>query len=193
MRRIPFLACVAIMATASSTGIAAAGPVRDLYSNGAFGLPWNAGKSDIQSRFPGGSWAEDDKGRPKYCAPTRQTLLKLPAQFQSKEMCFLIGTDGTLASATATLEPSLQSLLAIVNRCRTTFGDFDAVVRDQQAIQSRSTAMLWTRESPFVVRVESQNDADGRPLVVTYTVADEANLYTSGASKVATAADQLKK
>ena len=34
MRRIPFLACVAIMATASSTGIAAAGPVRDLYSNG---------------------------------------------------------------------------------------------------------------------------------------------------------------
>ena len=193
MRRIPFLACVAIMATATSTGIASAGPVRDLYSNGAFGLPWNAGKADIQSRFPGGNWAEDDKGRPKYCAPSRQTLLKLPAQFQSKEMCFLIGTDGTLASATATLEPSLQSLLAIVNRCRTTFGDFDAVVRDQQAIQSRSTAMLWTRDAPYVVRLESQNDSDGRPLVVTYTVADEANLYTSGASKVATAADPLKK
>ena len=193
MRRIPFLACVAIMATATSTGIASAGPVRDLYSNGAFGLPWNAGKADIQSRFPGGNWAEDDKGRPKYCAPSRQTLLKLPAQFQSKEMCFLIGTDGTLASATATLEPSLQSLLAIVNRCRTTFGDFDAVVRDQQAIQSRSTAMLWTRDAPYVVRVESQNDTDGRPLVVTYTVADEANLYTAGASKVSTVPDPVKK
>ena len=193
MRRIPFLACVAIMATATSTGIASAGPVRDLYSNGAFGLPWNAGKADIQSRFPGGNWAEDDKGRPKYCAPSRQTLLKLPAQFQSKEMCFLIGTDGTLASATATLDPSLQSLLAIVNRCRTTFGDFDAVVRDQQAIQSRSTAMLWTRDAPYVVRIESQNDTDGRPLVVTYTVADEANLYTAGASKVSTVPDPVKK
>ena len=193
MRRIPFLACVAIMATATSTGIASAGPVRDLYSNGAFGLPWNAGKADIQSRFPGGNWAEDDKGRPKYCAPSRQTLLKLPAQFQSKEMCFLIGTDGTLASATATLEPSLQSLLAIVNRCRTTLGDFDAVVRDQQAIQSRSTAMLWTRDAPYVVRIESQNDTDGRPLVVTYTVADEANLYTAGASKVSTVPDPVKK
>lgn len=193
MRRIPFLASVAIMAVTSSTGIAAAGPVRDLYSNGAFGLPWNAGKADIQSRFPGGNWGEDDKGRPKYCAASRQTLLKLPAQFQSKEMCFLIGTDGTLASATATLEPSLQSLLAIVNRCRTTFGDFDAVVRDQQAIQSRSTAMLWTRDAPYVVRIESQNDPDGRPLVVTYTVADEANLYTAGASKVSTVPDPGKK
>lgn len=193
MHRIPFLACVAIMAVTSTTGIAAAGPVRDLYSNGAFGLPWNAGKADIQSRFPGGNWGEDDKGRPKYCTASRQTLLKLPAQFQSKEMCFLIGTDGTLASATATLEPSLQSLLAIVNRCRTTFGDFDAVVRDQQAIQSRSTAMLWTRDAPYVVRIESQNDPDGRPLVVTYTVADEANLYTSGASKVSTVPDPGKK
>ena len=82
------------------------------------------------------------------------------------------------------MDPSLPSLLAIVNRCRTTFGDFDAVVRDQQAIQSRSTAMLWTRDAPYVVRVESDNDPDGRPLVVTYTVADEANLYTGGAAKV---------
>ena len=193
MRRIPFLACVTIVAVASYSSVAAAGSVRDQYSKGAFGLPWNAGKADIQSKFPGGNWTEDDKGRPKYCAASRQTLLKLPAQFQSKEMCFLIGTDGTLASATATLDPSLQSLLAIVNRSRTTFGDFDAVVRDQQAIQSRSTAMLWTRESPFVVRVESQNDTDGRPLVVTYTVADEANLYTAGASKVSTVPDSAKK
>lgn len=193
MRRIPFLACVAIVAVASYSSVAAAGSVRDQYSKGAFGLPWNAGKADIQSKFPGGNWTEDDKGRPKYCAASRQTLLKLPAQFQSKEMCFLIGTDGTLASATATLDPSLQSLLAIVNRSRTTFGDFDAVVRDQQAIQSRSTAMLWTRDAPYVVRVESQNDSDGRPLVVTYTVADEANLYTAGASKVSTVPDSTKK
>ena len=193
MRRIPFLACVAIVAVASYSSVAAAGSVRDQYSKGAFGLPWNAGKADIQSKFPGGNWTEDDKGRPKYCAASRQTLLKLPAQFQSKEMCFLIGTDGTLASATATLDPSLQSLLAIVNRSRTTFGDFDAVVRDQQAIQSRSTAMLWTRDAPYVVRVESQNDSDGRPLVVTYTVADEANLYTAGASKVSTVPDSAKK
>lgn len=193
MRRIPFLACVAIVAVASYSSVAAAGSVRDQYSKGAFGLPWNAGKADIQSKFPGGNWTEDDKGRPKYCAASRQTLLKLPAQFQSKEMCFLIGTDGTLASATATLDPSLQSLLAIVNRSRTTFGDFDAVVRDQQAIQSRSTAMLWTRDAPYVVRVESQNDSDGRPLVVTYTVADEANLYTAGASKVSTVPDSTRK
>lgn len=193
MRRIPFLACVTIVAVASYSSVAAAGSVRDQYSKGAFGLPWNAGKADIQSKFPGGNWTEDDKGRPKYCAASRQTLLKLPAQFQSKEMCFLIGTDGTLASATATLDPSLQSLLAIVNRSRTTFGDFDAVVRDQQAIQSRSTAMLWTRDAPYVVRVESQNDTDGRPLVVTYTVADEANLYTAGASKVSTVPDSAKK
>ena len=193
MRRIPFLACVAIVAVASYSSVAAAGSVRDQYSKGAFGLPWNAGKADIQSKFPGGNWTEDDKGRPKYCAASRQTLLKLPAQFQSKEMCFLIGTDRTLASATATLDPSLQSLLAIVNRSRTTFGDFDAVVRDQQAIQSRSTAMLWTRDAPYVVRVESQNDSDGRPLVVTYTVADEANLYTAGASKVSTVPDSSKK
>ena len=193
MRRIPFLACVTIVAVASYSSVAAAGSVRDQYSKGAFGLPWNAGKADIQSKFPGGNWTEDDKGRPKYCAASRQTLLKLPAQFQSKEMCFLIGTDGTLASATATLDPSLQSLLAIVNRSRTTFGDFDAVVRDQQAIQSRSTAMLWTRDAPYVVRVESQNDSDGRPLVVTYTVADEANLYTAGASKVSTVPDSAKK
>ena len=193
MRRIPFLACVTIVAVASYSSVAAAGSVRDQYSKGAFGLPWNAGKADIQSKFPGGNWTEDDKGRPKYCAASRQTLLKLPAQFQSKEMCFLIGTDGTLASATATLDPSLQSLLAIVNRSRTTFGDFDAVVRDQQAIQSRSTAMLWTRDAPYVVRVESQNDSDGRPLVVTYTVADEANLYTAGASKVSTVPDSTRK
>ena len=193
MRRIPFLACVTIVAVASYSSVAAAGSVRDQYSKGAFGLPWNAGKADIQSKFPGGNWTEDDKGRPKYCAASRQTLLKLPAQFQSKEMCFLIGTDGTLASATATLDPSLQSLLAIVNRSRTTFGDFDAVVRDQQAIQSRSTAMLWTRDAPYVVRIESQNDTDGRPLVVTYTVADEANLYTAGASKVSTVPDSAKK
>ncbi|MFO1394992.1 MAG: hypothetical protein U1F09_14635 [Steroidobacteraceae bacterium] len=186
MRRTSFLACVAVAAALSYTGIASAGAVRDVYANGAYGLPWNADKGAIEARYPGGKWDQDDKGHPRYCVASHQTLLKLPAQFQSQQLCFLIGKDGTLASAAAVLQPSLQSLLAIVNRCRTTFGDFDSVVRDQQAIQSRSTAMLWTRESPYVVRVESQNDPNGSPLVVTYTVADEANLYTDGAAKVAT-------
>jgi hypothetical protein len=44
--------------------------------------------------------------------------------------------------------------------------------------------MLWTKDRPYVVRVKSENDPDGRPLIVTYTVADEANLYTGGAAAV---------
>jgi hypothetical protein len=71
-----------------------------------------------------------------------------------------------------------------VNRCRTTFGDFDAVVRDETAIQSRSNAMLWTTEGRYVVQVESQNNEVGSPTRVAFTVADEANLYTEGAKKV---------
>jgi hypothetical protein len=187
MRRFPVLACVTVLASLSCPAHASTGAVRDLYRSGVFNLPWNANKDTIQAKYPGGKWDRDDKGHDRYCAASRQTLLKLPPPHQSRELCFLIGSDGTLASATAVMDPSLPSLLAIVNRCRTTFGDFDAVVRDQQAIQSRSTAMLWTRDAPYVVRVESNNDPDGRPLVVTYTVADEANLYTGGAAKVSNA------
>jgi hypothetical protein len=43
------------------------------------------------------------------------------------------------------MNASLPSLLAVVNRSRTMFGDFDAVKRDEGAIQSRFTYMLWPR------------------------------------------------
>jgi hypothetical protein len=184
MRRLPILALVTVAAFLSCPAQAGAGPVSDLYRGGVFGLPWNANKDAIQAKYPGGKWDKDDQGHDRYCATSRQTLLKLPAPHQSRQLCLLLGSDGTLASATAIMEPSLPSLLAIVNRCRTTFGDFDSVVRDQQAIQSRSTAMLWTRDNPYLVRVESDNDADGRPMAVSYTVAEEASLYTGGAAKV---------
>lgn len=184
MRRLHILSCVTFCASLLCAAQASAGAVSDLYRGGAFGLPWSATKDAILAKYPGGKWEKDDNGHERYCAASRQTLLKLPPPHQSRELCFLVGSDGTLASATAVMDASLPSLLAIVNRCRTTFGDFDSVVRDQQAIQSRSTAMLWTRDNPYVVRVESENDPDGRPMVVTYTVADEAALYTGGAAKV---------
>ena len=184
MRRSSILAAVTLPVGLLAGGLATAGSVADLYRGGAFGLPWNAGKSAIEAKFPGGKWDTDDKGRPRYCVASKQTLLKLPPPHQTKELCMLIGTDNTLASVTAVMEPSLQSLLAVVNRCRTTFGDFDAVVRDEKAIQSRSNAMLWTTDAPFVVRIESQNNEVGNPTLVTLTVADEANLYTEGAKKV---------
>jgi hypothetical protein len=102
----------------------------------------------------------------------------------TKELCFLIGSDGTMAAAMAHLNASLPALLAVVNRSRTMFGDFDAVVRDDAAIQSRSTAMLWTKDRPYLVRVSSTNDADGAPQEVSFAVADEAALYTEGADAV---------
>lgn len=165
-------------------GVASAGPVGDQYRAGAFGLPWNAGKNAIQAKYPGGTWDKDDKGRDRYCAASRQPLLKLPPQHQTRELCFLMGSDGTLASVTARMDASLPSLLAVVNRSRTVFGDFDAVRRDEAAIQSRSTAMLWTRDKPYVVQVSSSNDADGRPQEVSFTVADEAELYAEGLAQV---------
>jgi hypothetical protein len=163
---------------------ATAGGVADQFRGGAFGLPWNAGKSAIQAKYPGGRWDKDDKGTERYCAPSRQTLMKLPAPHQTRELCFLIGSDGTMASATANMEASLPALLAVVNRSRTMFGDFDAVRRDEGAIQSRFTYMLWTRDAPIVAVVGSSNDADGRPNMVAFTVADEASLFTTGAEKV---------
>lgn len=184
MRRFQIFASATLVGSLLFAAQAGAGAVSDLYRGGAYGLPWNASKSAIEAKYPGGKWVQDDKGQEQYCAESKQTLLKLPAPHHSRELCFVIGSDGTLASATAVMDASLPSLLAIVNRCRTTFGDFDSVVRDQQAIQSRSTAMLWTRENPYVVRIVSENDTDGRPLAVSYTVADEASMYTGGAAKV---------
>lgn len=165
--------------------VATAGPVRDQFGSGVFGLPWNAGKSAIQAKYPGGKWDTDEKGRDRYCAASRQTVLKLPAQHQTKELCFVIGSDGTLGSATARLNASLPTLLAIVNRSRTVFGDFDMRRREEGTIVSKWSAQLWTREAPYVVQVWSQNDDDGRPVDVTFTVADEASIHTEGAAKVA--------
>lgn len=177
------LATIASVISTLLAATATAGPVSDQYRGGAFGLPWNSGKSAIEAKYPGGKWSQDDEGHAKYCAASRQTLLKLPAQHQTKELCFLIGADGTLASVTARMDATLPALLAVVNRSRTIFGDFDAVQRDD-AIQARSTAMLWTRDRPYVVQVASANDADGRPMEVTFTVADEAAMYAEGAEKV---------
>ena len=189
MARFPALATLTAAVSLLAAGSTHASAVATQFAGGVFGLPWNAGKGAIQAKYPGGKWDTDDKGHERYCAPARQSLLKLPPPHQTKELCFLIGKDSTLASATAVMEASLPSLLAVVNRCRTTFGDFDAVVRDENAIQSRSNSMLWTRDAPYVVEVESQNDADGRPQVVTFTVADEANLLTEGAKKVSNRPD----
>jgi hypothetical protein len=184
MRRFVIAATLAGIGYLVSAGSAYAGPVRDMYGSGAFGLPWNAGKSAIQAKFPGGKWDTDDKGHDRYCVANTQTLMKLPPPHQSKELCFLIGKDGTLAAATAVMNPSLPTLLAVVNRCRTNFGDFDAMLREEGAIQSSFNAQLWTKDLPYVVVVRSENDSDGAPVRVTYTVADEANLYTEGSKKV---------
>ena len=184
MRRFAILATLTTAVAFPTAGTASAGAVTDLYRSGAFGLPWNAGKSTIQAKYPGGKWDADDKGHERYCVANRQTLLKLAPPHQTQELCFLIGKDNTLASATAVMTPSLASLLAVVNRCRTTFGDFDAMLRDEGAIQSRFNAQLWTKDAPYVVVVRSENDSDGAPVRVTFTVADEANLYTEGSKKV---------
>lgn len=180
----PLVGFIRGMAALLFTGTALAGPVSEQFRGGAFGLPWHASKASIQARYPGGAWDRDESGTDRYCAPSRQPLLGLPAQHQTRELCFLIGDDGTMASATARLDPTLPALLAIVNRSRTRFGDFDAVKRDEDAIQSRYTYMMWTREAPIVVVVGSTNDADGRPSTVAFTVADEASLFTAGAEKV---------
>ncbi|HEX9208626.1 MAG TPA: hypothetical protein VF851_10335 [Steroidobacteraceae bacterium] len=163
---------------------ASAGAVAEQFRGGAFGLPWNAGKSAIQAKYPGGTWDKDESGVDRYCAPSRQALLGLPAQHQTRELCFLIGHDGTMASASAHMDPTLPALLAVVNRSRTRFGDFDSMKRDREAIQSRFSYMMWTKDSPIIVIVGSQNDNEGRPNQVAFTVADEATLYTSGAEKV---------
>jgi len=161
-----------------------AGSIADQFKGGAFGVPWSASPAAVQAKYPNGQWTETEQGRRQYCAASRQSLLKLPAQHQTREICYVIGADGTVASAIARLDASLPALLAVVNRARTLYGDFDSVRRDQGSIQSRYTYMLWTRDRPYVVEVGSTNDADGRPSDVTFTVADDASLLTSGADSV---------
>jgi hypothetical protein len=184
MHRLTLVAVLLGGMTLSAVSTAAAGPVRAQFGTSVFGLPWSASKSAIEAKYPGGKWDQDEKGRDRYCAASRQSLLKLPAQHQTRELCFLIGTDGMLGSATAKLDASLPTLLAVVNRSRTMFGDFDMRRREEGTIISKWSAQLWTRDAPYVVQVWSQNDADGRPVEVAFTVADEANLYTEGAAQV---------
>lgn len=176
---LPFAALAALAADG-----AVAGAVLDQFKSGAFGLGWNSGGAAIEAKYPGGRWDQDERGRRRYCARSQQTVLKLPAPHRTRELCFLIGADGTLASATARFEPTLPSLLAVVNRSRTLFGDFDSIKRDEGAVQSRYTYMLWTRDRPYLVQVGSTNDADGRPNEVSFTVADDATLHTGGADAV---------
>ena len=180
-RLVPLIAGLSFFAF---TGSAIAGGVADQFRGGAFGLPWSAGKSAIEAKYPGGKWDKDEAGIDRYCAPSRQMLLKLPAQHQTKELCFLMGGDKTLGAATARLEPSLPSLLAVVNRSRTMFGDFDAVKRDDGAIQSKFTNMLWLKDAPIIVVVSSSNDDAGKPNMVAFTVADEASMFAKDADKV---------
>jgi hypothetical protein len=165
-------------------GAAGAGAIGDQFRGGAFGLSWGASKAQVEARYPGGKWDADEKGRARYCAASRQSLLKLAAQYQTRELCFLMGSDGSLASATARMEPTLPALLAVVNRSRTMFGDFDAVRRDDNAIQSRSTAMLWMKDAPYVVQVASANDANNQPVDVTFTVSNDAGMHSGGAERV---------
>jgi hypothetical protein len=184
MRPNRLVSLIAGISFVAFAGPASAGGVADQFRGGAFGLPWSAGKPAIEAKYPGGKWDKDEAGIDRYCAPSRQMLLKLPAQHQTKELCFLIGGDNTLGAATARLEPSLASLLAVVNRSRTMFGDFDAVKRDEGAIQSKFTNMLWLKDAPIIVVVSSANDAVGKPNMVAFTVADEASLFAKDADKV---------
>src|SRR4026208_1708425 len=96
------LAALAMLAVESAT----AGAVVDQFKGGAFGLPWNAGRSAIEAKYAGGRWDQDDQGRQRCCAKSQQSLLKLAAQYKTRELCFLVGADGTLASARARLAPT---------------------------------------------------------------------------------------
>src|SRR5688572_30494435 len=178
------LAIASVVALASFAAAAEAGTIADQFKGGAFGIPWSARAAAIEAKYPNGTWSNDDHGNRRYCAASRQPLLKLPAQHQTREICFVIGPDQTVTTAIARLDATLPALLAVVNRARTLYGDFDAVRRDQGSIQSRFTYMLWTRERPYVVQVGSQNDASGAPNEVTFTVGDDASLHTGGADAV---------
>ena len=185
MTRSRFLPLITGITLITLSGAAFAGNVANQFRGGAFGLPWSADKAAIQAKYPGGTWDKDELiGTDRYCAPSRQVLLKLPAQHQTKELCFLMGADKTMGAATARLEPSLPSLLAVVNRSRTMFGDFDAVKRDEGAIQSKYTFMLWLKDAPIIAVVSSANGDDGAPNLVAFSVADEASLFAKDADKV---------
>ncbi len=97
-----------------------------------------------------------------------------------------MGSDGTLGSGHGTASnASLPSLLAVVNRSRTMFGDFDAVQRDDSADPvDAPRPCCGLKDSPIIAVVSSANDDDGKPNVVAFTVADEASLFAKDADKV---------
>jgi len=184
MFRSPVLALFAGLSLFAVAAGASAGGVADQFRGGAFGLSWSADRNAIQAKYPGGTWDKHESGADRYCAPSRQPLLKLPAQHQTRELCFIMGLDKTMGAATARLDASLPSLLAVVNRSRTMFGDFDAVKRDDSAIQSKFTYMLWLKDAPIIAVVSSANGDDGKPNMVAFSVADEASLFAKDADKV---------
>lgn len=184
MRRTVVIAAATGGLSMLVAGAAGAGAVSDQFRGGAFGLAWGASKASVEGRYPNGKWDTDERGLDRYCAASRQPLLKLSSQYQTRELCFLMGSNGNLASATARMDATLPALLAVVNRSRTLFGDFDAVRRDDDAIQSRSTAMLWMRDAPYLVQVASANDANNQPIDVTFTVSNDAGLHSGGAERV---------
>ncbi|HVN42551.1 MAG TPA: hypothetical protein VMT50_07175 [Steroidobacteraceae bacterium] len=165
---------------------ASAGGVSEQFGGGAFGVPWNAPRGAVESHYPGGKWLKDEKGRDNYCVVSTQTLLHLPPPHQTRELCFLLNASSQVSGVMARMDASLPTLLAVVNRSRTTFGDFDAVRRDEGEIISHSTKMLWTRDAPYVVQVASRNDDNGSPVEVSFTVSEESS-FAAGAAKVSNA------
>ena len=161
-----------------------AGAVVDQFRSGTFGLRLERRRRGDRSEVSGRPLGPGRQGRKRYCASDAAVAAQAAGAAQDARDLLPGGADGTLASATARFDPTLPSLLAVVNRSRTIFGDFDSIKRDEGSIQSRFTYMLWTRDRPYLVQVGSTNDADGRPSEVTFTVADDAALHTGGADSV---------
>ena len=80
------LPLVGILSSLMIAATAQAGSVSDQFRGGAFGLPWNASKSAIQAKYPGGKWDKDEAGLDRYCAASRQALLGLPPQHPTREL-----------------------------------------------------------------------------------------------------------
>jgi hypothetical protein len=146
-----------------------AGAVSEHFSKGIFGVSWGDSRSALTGKYPAGTWKENT-----YCVDSKQTLMKLAAAYQTKKVCFSIGNDQTVDEIFAHFSPTLPSLLAVVNRSRTMFGDFDSIQRDD-AIQSRNTVMLWSKDRPLQLRISSKNDSDGRPESIVLSVHENAS------------------
>lgn len=141
-----------------------AGAVSEHFSKGVFGISWGDSRSTLTGKYPAGAWQENT-----YCVDSKQTLMKLAAAYQTQKVCFSVGEDQTVDGIFAHFSPTLPSLLAVVNRARTMFGDFDSIQRDD-AIQSKNTVMLWSKDRPLQLRISSKNDSDGRPESIVLSI-----------------------